>query len=440
VSVEPLCNAVRRVRLAGGSVRPLGPGVARRRRMGVAAVRGAPSGASFARLGWRFWRTAATTALLVCAALAASPARGQAQLVGSPIALQVLNAPTPVLGADNRIHLVYELQITNIFPVDVRLRSVQALANGRPIGVRVSGQRLVTELRLDSGAAGTTLGKGVGALLFMDVTYPRGHRTPSRLAHAVSISYTAPGARHVTNVSFVGVPTTVGRTTAIEIAPPLRGAGWVDFNGCCATITSHRGGVEPINGALYVPERFAIDFFQLDAMDRLLVGPADQLSSYAYFGTPVYSVANGTVVRTHDGEPEQVPTQGPAPGTTTIQNAGGNYIVIKIGPGRYAFYAHLQPGSLLVRTGQRVKTGQIIARLGNTGNTTAPHLHFHMMSTPSPLSSNGLPFTFNVFQGEGVLNPTDALLAGGRAQINAAALRGSHRGQLPLNNQVIDFG
>jgi murein DD-endopeptidase MepM/ murein hydrolase activator NlpD len=129
----------------------------------------------------------------------------------------------------------------------------------------------------------------------------------------------------------------------------------------------------------------------------------------------------------------------PNPSTVTVQNAGGNYIVIKIARGEYAFYAHLQPGNLYVKIGQRVKTGQVIARLGDTGNATAPHLHFHVMSSPSPLRSNGLPYVLSAFRAQGFLANGDATLAGQPASIQPR-FAGTHRGQLPLNNEVLDFG
>jgi hypothetical protein len=377
--------------------------------------------------------------LVLSAAAAPATALGKGPTeVAVPLSARVLNVPNPVLGADNRMHLAYELELSDLYPFSVTLRGVQAEADGRPIGASVTGARLLTELRIDSGATGTTIPAGGGAVVFMDVTYPRGRRPPRRLTHRFSISYQIPGSA-TKRVSFVGVPTTVGRRRAIRIAPPLRGPGWVDFNGCCATITSHRGAIEPIDGTTHVPERFAIDFAQLNAQGHLFSGPLGQLSSYPYFGDPVYSVANGTVARTHDGQPEQVPGQNPAPGTVTVQNAGGNYIVIKIAPGEYAFYAHLQPGSLRVHPGQHVSTGQMIAQLGDTGNASAPHLHFHVMSSPSPLRSNGLPYTFTSFGTAGVLTNPDAVFTGKRGIINTRELAGAHHDQLPLNNEVLNF-
>jgi hypothetical protein len=148
--------------------------------------------------------------------------------------------------------------------------------------------------------------------------------------------------------------------------PPLRGAGWVAVNGCCDSATGHRGGIIPIDGGLRAVERFAIDFVQLGPDCRLFVGPVENLSSFRYQGADVHSVADGTVVRTHDGEPEQTPPNGPA-GFPTPQNAGGNWLMVAIGGGHFAFYAHLQPHSITAKVGDRVRRGQVRGLLGNTG-------------------------------------------------------------------------
>ena len=75
----------------------------------------------------------------------------------------------------------------------------------------------------------------------------------------------------------------------------------------------------------------------------------------------------------------------------TVENVDGNHIVENIGGGVCAFYAHLQKGSLLVKPGDKVKKGDKIAKLGNTGNSNASHMHFHLMNGPSVLGSDGLP-------------------------------------------------
>jgi hypothetical protein len=237
-------------------------------------------------------------------------------------------------------------------------------------------------------------------------------------------------------MTFVGNPLEVG-APAVAVSPPLKGARWIVAGGCCTPYSYHRGATLPINGQIYVAERFAIDFVQLNDEDRLYSGPQAQLSSYAFFGDEVHSVADGTVVEIADSFPEQVP--GKLPESAPLQMLAGNHAVVDIGEGRFAFYAHLQPGSLRVRVGDKVVTGQLLGRLGNSGNTDAPHLHFHVMDGPSPLVSNGLPYVFPRFEGQGVLTDEKQLLTGGTVNIDRGGLAGAHTNQLPLNGEMVSF-
>jgi murein DD-endopeptidase MepM/ murein hydrolase activator NlpD len=161
------------------------------------------------------------------------------------------------------------------------------------------------------------------------------------------------------------------------------------------------------------------------------------LSSYLYFGDPIYSATKGKVVAVVDGIPET--PAGGFPPNPTAQTAGGNHVVVAMGAGRYAFYAHLQPGSVMVKVGQRVQTGQVLGLLGNSGNTDAPHLHFHVMDSPSPLASNGVPFRFTDFTVTGTLTNLGPFSEDGAAAAIVPKPRGTHSKMLPLNNQVINF-
>jgi murein DD-endopeptidase MepM/ murein hydrolase activator NlpD len=105
----------------------------------------------------------------------------------------------------------------------------------------------------------------------------------------------------------------------------------------------------------------------------------------------------GVVVSTGDGLPDQPPGQLPDPASITLQTVDGNHVVIEIGRGLFVFYAHLKKGSLTVRTGDRVPAGKELGRLGNSGNTSAPHLHLQVMNGPSPLGSTGLPYVYRSF-------------------------------------------
>jgi len=375
---------------------------------------------------------------LALMAAPASAVRPDSQAVLSPVDFQILNRPVPVLGADNRRHMVYEIQAVNQSGMDVEIRKVATRAQGNRLGLPLTGSKLAERIRINSGATGLTIGAGGSAMIFIDATYSPARKEPKAISHAISLAWADPVNPLLTiRQTFIGVSTRVVGRKPVVLSPPLYGGKWVAVNGCC-TMNAHRGATLAIDGTVRVPERFAIDFVQLNDEDRLFDGPLDDLSSYAYFGAPVHAAAPGRVVGVKRNLREQVP--GALPPDATIQMAGGNYVVVAIGHGRYAFYAHLMTGSLRVHRGQKVKTGQILGRLGNTGNTDGPHLHFHVMNSPSPLQSSGLPFVFRSFQGQGVVGNVAEIQAGDVAEIDRHRLRGRYRNLLPMENQIVRFG
>ena len=351
-------------------------------------------------------------------------------LVASPLA-----TPHPVVGADGRRHLVYELQLINATPAAVTVTEVRTVdpATGRVLATLDADA--VGVLMVPFGAApGSKLGAGAAGFILMDASLPPGANVPRRLLHDFSLTYDPDLGLPVQERSGL---TKVARDGAAVIGAPLTGSRWVVVNGCCAGPTSHRQAVNPINGAFYVSERFAIDFAQLTVDKRLVEGDPEQLASYPSYGAEVISVARGVVVRTKDGIADNVPVGSLPP--FSVDTVGGNYVVVDIGGGHFAFFAHLQPGSLTVRVGDRVRQGQVLGLLGNSGNSDFPHLHFHVMDSPSPLASDGLPYEFRSFDSEGTLANAEEVLAGGVARFDPA-LSGPHSSQLPLDLQVISFG
>ena len=351
----------------------------------------------------------------------------------APLAISVVAHPDPVLGADDEVHLAYELFIVNQSKSTVTLSSVEVLdpAEQDEVLDTIDGEKLASTLNraVDTG---TTFDASTSGYLFVDIALPKDTKLPKQLSHHFTMTVGD------TPLEFDGVAVPVNSSKAVVVAPPLRGSGWVIGNGCCSPPNAHRGATLSINGTVHVAERFAIDFVQLGANSSLVDGDPTQNESFGYFGDDVLSAAPGKVVAMQDDQPEGSPGQLP-PGQT-VQTAGGNYLVVDIGSGRYAFYAHMQPGSLKVKIGDSVKTGQVLGLLGNTGNSDSAHLHFHIMDGPSPLLSNGLPFVFTKFTGEGMVTDEAALAAFRVTPVDTAPLSGPHKKEMPLNLEVVGFG
>lgn len=334
--------------------------------------------------------------------------------VVTPVVGSVLAEPVPVAATDGRTHLAYELMLTNTSPGVVTLNSLSTATGDRKL-LTLSGDSLKYWTRaVGNSAVGTNvLGPGQSAYVWLDVIADDPTQVPTELTHELGITVAKPMPPLVPPTLTESVaPVSVQTRKPVSISPPLTGDKWVDANSCC-DMTPHRMALNPINGKVWAAERFAIDYVQLGADGRIFAGDRAKVASYPYFGSEIHAVADGPVVAVLDGLNEQVP--GVTPKGLTLQQYGGNHIVQDIGDGNYAFYAHLQPNSLKVKPGDKLSTGQVIGALGNSGNSDAPHLHFHVMDGPDPLASNGLPFTFKSFRLDSrltSLSAADALFDG----------------------------
>lgn len=353
----------------------------------------------------------------------------------TPLVAQPVADARPVTLTDGRRHLAYELLLINSSTRTIALDSITALAGTRRLG-GLHGPAVARAMKpYGSVEPGRLLRPGESGFILMDLTFRNRGKLPVRFDHRVEL--TLDPASDVVASRYRTGPVRVKREVAMTVAPPLRGSGWIVGNGCCSEFTSHRSALLGVNGGLHETERFAIDFIQVQADGKLLTGPFDQLSSYPFFGDPILSATRGKVVRVVRHLPE-TPVTGELP-PVTAADAGGNFVVVRAARGRYAFYAHMQPRSATVRAGQRVKVGQVLGRLGSTGNSNAPHLHFHMMDGPSPLGSNGVPYTFSRFRVQGRLNNFGGLFEDETANITPR-FKGPHAGRLPQNSEVVDFG
>jgi hypothetical protein len=134
-------------------------------------------------------------------------------------------------------------------------------------------------------------------------------------------------------------------------------------------------------------QRFAMDLLIVKD-GRTHAGDGRACTDYYCYGRPVLAPAAGTVVWAQDSLPDQVP------GQMDPAHATGNSLILDHGDGEYSLLAHLQPGSLRFRVGDRVPAGAQIGRCGNSGNTSEPHLHYHLQDGPKPFAADGLPAQF----------------------------------------------
>ncbi|WP_158590532.1 M23 family metallopeptidase [Noviherbaspirillum cavernae] len=344
--------------------------------------------------------------LLFAAALACLPAiageRAPERI--TPLLLSIQVAPIPVAGSDGQTHLVYELWIDNFSSAESVVEKIEVLAGDRVLHT-LDGDALAGRLRPGGqNIAGASLAKSTLNFAAMHLSLPRGANVPRRLSHRVTgkVRAAPPGQQQIVQT---GAEVAVENREAVVIGPPLRGERYIAADSCCDAVRHTRAAL-PVNGRIRLAQRFAVDWEQLDAQGRIYNGPQKTLTSYTIFGQPVLAVADARVVSVVDGLPEQTP--GTYPENIAIEDADGNSVVLDLGGGRHALYAHMQPGSIAVKPGERVRRGQVLGRVGNSGNSVAPHLHFHVMDGPSPLDSNGLPYRIDTFWVSGNAPSTDA--------------------------------
>ncbi|MDO4582034.1 MAG: M23 family metallopeptidase [Bacillota bacterium] len=166
---------------------------------------------------------------------------------------------------------------------------------------------------------------------------------------------------------------------------PFDGA-WTVVNGSPYRAASHSWSIPS--------QRYAYDFIILGANGQSYDGDEHDASSYHCYGQPVLAPADGEVAELLDGQPNSsIPGKGRA--ECAAKDIRGNYLLLKHNDDEYSLLAHLQPHSLCVKLGERVRRGQMVARCGNSGNTSEPHLHYQLQKGASFSFSPGLPVRFD---------------------------------------------
>jgi murein DD-endopeptidase MepM/ murein hydrolase activator NlpD len=307
---------------------------------------------------------------------------------GVPMDIRIPIQPAAFTGHGGASNLIYEIHLTNLSPVELHVERIEVL-NGEGLMASFDGAALGAMLRPfgpPGGGDNRTVAAGMRTVAFLLVRFNAPTPAPAALRHRITIDGRA-------------VETTVAVSAAKPpvLGPPLRGGDWQAGNGPSNT-SGHRRALMPIDGRLAAAQRFAIDWVKIGANGLSFDGDAKDNKAYYAYGAELLAVADAVVADTKDGIPENVPGIASRAVPITLDTVGGNYVVLDLGGGNFAFYAHLQPGSLKVKTGDKVRRGQVLGLLGNSGNSTEPHLHFHVSDGMSPLGSEGVPYHLDAFE------------------------------------------
>ena len=354
----------------------------------------------------------------------------QGAILPPPLELRVPKPPT-VAAAEGGAFLAYELHVSNFSAQILTLKRVEVLTTDATPELLLSlSDSLLLRSLSRPGMTGPPaerpkLGGGTRAVIYLWVPVGGGAAPPA-LRHRVTVETGSGDSARTREAEGPAVPVA---PAAAAIGPPLRGGVWLAGNGP-DNASGHRRALIPI-GTAAIAQRFAIDYVKVGDDYRTFTGDSLKNASYHAYGTDALAVADGIVVAVKDSIPENVPGVNSRAVPITLETVGGNHVILDLGGGRFAFYAHLQPGSLKVRLGQRVRRGQVVGLVGNSGNSTEPHLHFHLSDANSPLGSEGIPYGYAAFDLVG-----QCAAFGSGCQRSGPTVR---RGELPLQNMLLRF-
>jgi hypothetical protein len=369
-------------------------------------------------------------------------------LVGSSVALsqppsiqqsfdlQIPWRPIPVVIGGKKL-LLYELHLTNFAPTDLMLKRIEIVDS---VGVVLRDLR-DSELkgivgRIDHSVGATDkllIPPGGRALAYLSV--PLGMSGANAIGLTHRIEYQASG--HSERAFVQGGAFTLSAEQPVSIGPPLHGGPWVAIYDA-SWERGHRRVPYAVEGSVHIPGRFAIDWIKVDKNGKYFDGDGSIIRDWHGYGAEVLAVADSVVAATRDGIPESA-TLTKNPVSIKLEDASGNYVALDLGAGHYAFYEHLKPGSIRVKPNDHVRRGSVIGLLGYTGESTGPHLHFHISDNNSPLNAEGLPYQLEQFT---ILGSYSSIETFGKSQPWSPAPAGLDvrpRGEFPAPLTVAEF-
>ena len=146
-----------------------------------------------------------------------------------------------------------------------------------------------------------------------------------------------------------------------------------------------------------IAQKNAFDFLIYDEKGSTHKRTGESNEDYYAFGKELYAPCDGEVVLVVDGVKDNIP------GVLNPIYIPGNTVIIKIATGEYAFFAHFKQHSIMVKQGQKVSTGALLGLCGNSGNSSEPHLHFHLQNTEDMTVATGAKCFFDQIKVNGIV-------------------------------------
>lgn len=308
--------------------------------------------------------------------------------------IQPIQNPVQAFKGDGKYHVVYELWVTNSTKQSVEIMGVHVKGKRENSAFEFSVEgdevhKIFALLQSNRNAPQDPILKAnESGLLYLFLDFTSLDDIPESLDNSLDVQVVG---KENTLQNISSNPLAIELLHPITVHPPVQGDNWYAEGGP-SNFSYHRRAFFALNGNMEFSQRYAVDFRKYGPKGLFDGDPLDNKSYYSY-GQNVLAAAAGTVVKVVEGVQENIP--GKFPSHPTLENVGGNCVLIELDSHHYTFYGHMIPGSIRVKEGDKVQAGQLLGLLGNSGNSSGPHLHFHVTSRVHPIDHQKTPYFLN---------------------------------------------
>jgi murein DD-endopeptidase len=309
--------------------------------------------------------------------------------INAQVQARILFEPQ-ILSIDNTPFVYYEIHLKNTSRETVTIKSIVVHHTSTRL-LEIKNETLLNRFhKMDSSSdVNCDLLSGKSAVVYVE--YALKATRSEFIKHEIVFEKVKKNSRSARQTILLDLP--YPKKSSLVVGAPVEKGKWAAVYEP-SWQRGHRRVFYTVDGKERLPGRFAIDFIKMDDKGLYSSGNPDSITNWFGYGTDVLAVADGVVVAVDTTYSESLSID--AHKHYPFDKATGNYVALDIG-GYYAFYEHLKPNSIQVKVGDKVKKGTVLASLGFTGNTTGPHLHFHIANKNSPLGAESIPYVFEEY-------------------------------------------